>query len=73
VCHEIVLISLVSGVFERRINDAAQIPSDLNGNFKTSGGTESFADDLCKERGIVRGRVGLFPRSSEIKPLFHDS
>ena len=34
-------------------------------------GTGSFADDLYKERGIVRGRVDLFLRSSEIKPLFY--
>lgn len=31
---------------------------------------ESLADDLNKERGIVRGRVALLPRSAEIQPLF---
>ena len=29
---------------------------------------ESFADDLNKKRGIVRGRVALLLRSSEIRP-----
>ncbi len=43
------------------------------GQFQTSGGAGSFADDLCKERGIVRSRVDVFPRSSEIKPLFRGS
>ena len=33
---------------------------------------KSFADDLNKERGIVRGRVAVLLRSSEIKPLFSD-
>jgi len=31
---------------------------------------ESLADDLNKERGIVRGRVALLPRSAEIQPWF---
>ena len=35
-------------------------------------GAKSFADDLNKERGIVRSRVVLLLRSSEIKPLFSD-
>ena len=30
---------------------------------------ESFADDLNTRRGIVRGRVALLPRSSEIQPF----
>ena len=33
---------------------------------------KSFADDLNKERGIVRSRVALLLRSAEIKPLFSD-
>ena len=33
------------------------------------GGDKSFADDLNKQRGIVRSRVALLLRSSEIKPL----
>ncbi len=35
---------------------------------KTSG-DKSFADDLDKERGIVKSRVALLLRSSEIKPF----
>ena len=38
-----------------------------------SGGLGSLVDDLCEEQGIVRSRAGLFPRSSEIKPLFRGS
>ena len=30
---------------------------------------KSFADDLDKERGIVKSRVALLLRSSEIKPF----
>lgn len=30
---------------------------------------KSFADDLIKERGIVRSRVVLLLRSTEIKPF----
>jgi hypothetical protein len=30
---------------------------------------KSYADDLNKERGIVRSRVALLLRSSEIKPF----
>ena len=41
--------------------------------WKTSsniGNNKSFVYDLNKERGIVRTRVALVPRSAEIKPLF---
>ena len=34
------------------------------------GENKSFADDLNKERGIVRSRVDVELRSAEIKPLF---
>jgi preprotein translocase subunit SecY len=45
----------------------AQAPAS---QLQISGRTKSFADDLYKEWGIVRGRVDLFLRSSQIKPLF---
>ena len=35
-------------------------------------GDKSFADDLNLERGIVRCREVLLPRSAEIHPLFFD-
>ena len=38
-----------------------------------SGRFGSLVDDLCGERGIVRGRAGLLSRSSEIKPSFRGS
>ena len=38
---------------------------------KTQGG-RSFVDDLNTKQGIVRSRVTLLLRSSEIKPLFLD-
>ena len=37
----------------------------LNINFKHQGGFKSFADDLNKVRGAVRGRVALLLRSAE--------
>ena len=49
-------------------NRIARAVSDLN--FLTPR-DESLADDLNKERGIVRGRVALLPRSAEIQPRFY--
>ena len=40
-------------------------------NLKIQGG-RSFVDDLNTKQGIVRSRVTLLLRSSEIKPLFLD-
>ena len=53
----------------RRAERALSLPVNRTRNIA---GAKSFADDLNKERGIVRSRVVLLLRSSEIKPLFSD-
>jgi hypothetical protein len=63
--HRIWVAECASGESSPLVTPSARIAiSDF------AAGTGSFADDLYKERGIVRGRVDLFLRSSEIKPLF---
>ena len=52
-----------------RAERAPRLPVNRTRNIA---GAKSFADDLNKERGIVRSRVVLLLRSSEIKPLFSD-
>ncbi len=44
----------------------AEVLSETNSKISRD---KSFADDLNKERGIVRSRVALLLRSSEIKPF----
>ena len=52
-----------------RGKNSVVLPAHQSGNVL---GGKSFADDLNTERGIVRGRVALLLRSSEIQPLFFD-
>ena len=52
-----------------RGKNSVVVPAHRSGNVL---GGKSFADDLNTERGIVRGRVALLLRSSEIQPLFFD-
>ena len=55
----------------RRGDDSSPRAGDRFGRqFQTDGGFKSFADDLNKVRGAVRGRVALLLRSAEAWPLY---